>query len=515
MSTNNGPTALSSIANLLPKLALEISAATNTPFTPYAKMNHSVATAQEACQVQTILTDLSSTINIAKGIFSELSRAVTVLEEALVDHTRLVSSSLRIPVELLSTIFILSRTSVLSNRRIDRLPLLSSSLTVNALPSGSLNVAQVCRKWRDVTLNIPKLWNMVGIRPTSERITSDMIPAPLKPLTRVRLLPTFVTLDVSETAVRRAADFDGSQQNIPAYNTWMSQFQRVTHLTLDNVDLEQLAYLLEDNPEEDNAIASYFDHLTHLHICTVYNADMSAFLEYRTWENLTFLTLDMEKSNGLDKDYVIPLFHNFPNLIELFIQTLHKRFGRLDTMVTSPKLRSFALVAVPGSDDPEDSEDFDLEVGPFKLLDILTLPALVDLVLTAPPSGELDFLRRFLKESGCHLSSLTFVNYSEETKTFEDAAALRLASLGVFGLGAAVYTDAAALAALGAAAITACGELATFGAASVDFVREGGVLERSGDRHAAEDGSDEGEGESGSEGAHFSDNGWSLDWCSR
>jgi len=89
----------------------------------------------------------------------------------------------------------------------------------------------------------------------------------------------------------------------------------------------------------------------------------------------------------------------------------------VDEMIAASKLRSFALIIAPRRDPPHNEPYLE---GSVELFNFLILPTLSTLALSAPPSGDIDFLNRFLTCLGCSLSSVTFVNFSEKRKAFED-----------------------------------------------------------------------------------------------
>ncbi|EIW84579.1 hypothetical protein CONPUDRAFT_50072, partial [Coniophora puteana RWD-64-598 SS2] len=105
---------------------------------------------------------LSLMIKDTKTILKTVNKLRDVLDHTTTDHLRLVSPVLRLPFELLSEIFVLSaEQTVRTTLHRNHIPYFHRTYRVQAEASGALNVAQVCRKWREVALSTPSLWNAI------------------------------------------------------------------------------------------------------------------------------------------------------------------------------------------------------------------------------------------------------------------------------------------------------------------------------------------------------------------
>ncbi|EIW84497.1 hypothetical protein CONPUDRAFT_49664, partial [Coniophora puteana RWD-64-598 SS2] len=138
--------------------------AVNTPFkfALFAETNRGQArtSAQEAHDIKAAISSMSSMVEDLDSISGHLGKFRRTLDEAMLSHSRLISVVNHIPVELLAEIFKLSAQRDVAKKGSSGLPQFHHSQRIGANPHGSLNVAQVCRKWREVALSIPSLWNM-------------------------------------------------------------------------------------------------------------------------------------------------------------------------------------------------------------------------------------------------------------------------------------------------------------------------------------------------------------------
>ncbi|EIW84805.1 hypothetical protein CONPUDRAFT_48069, partial [Coniophora puteana RWD-64-598 SS2] len=92
------------------------------------------------------MNDLDSAIYALQNVRTRLSRSAT-------ECRRLVSAVGRLPVEILSEIFILARPQY-HGLRLDP----SDHSSVQKYLQPSFTVAQVCRRWRSIALGTPRLW---------------------------------------------------------------------------------------------------------------------------------------------------------------------------------------------------------------------------------------------------------------------------------------------------------------------------------------------------------------------
>ncbi|EIW80568.1 hypothetical protein CONPUDRAFT_154594 [Coniophora puteana RWD-64-598 SS2] len=284
---------------------------------------------------------------------------------------------------------------------------------IDADPLGSVNVAQVCARWRHIAFSTPALWTHVKINAVIDHI--DLVaslPLPIRPVQWAAPFSTFITLNLSSSRklshhpnVRflpenelcggvKGIDINGSWLlELPVLYQWLSQFSNLTHLTLAGVGLSIEWPLPIPSP--------CLDRLTHLHVCGAkHPMAVTDFIVERKWENLRSLVVD-QPPLFLD-EYLLPkLSTNIPNLTELFLVVKRLRSTWPRRQATMQHLQTLAVHGCVYEQEDE------TQLGP--LFDAFTFPALTHLVVTGPGGGNIDFLRRFLVRSGCALSSLTFL----------------------------------------------------------------------------------------------------------
>ncbi|EIW84502.1 hypothetical protein CONPUDRAFT_163605 [Coniophora puteana RWD-64-598 SS2] len=395
---------LHQISKALPHLAANVSNIVNSPLAAFAETNYSASTAQQVAEVSSALSNVSLMIQDIESISQELDRLKKDLKAAATNQSRLVSAVLRVPIEILANIFVLS---LLQRHHIHAFyPI----LRVEALPSAALNVAQVCRKWRHIALNTPHLWNIIKVTPGGHTpILSSLISLPKDLLGRSASLPVVVELRIGGALIEEDEDFNRLPGN-PEYDgvqcvdvetakyvdcgpifQWLSQFRCITHLTFKQVLFADIS---------PNSTAS-LDHLTHLHLHLRQKLDATMFIKSRTWQNMKSLT--MMVWNDLDDEILQSIFLHAPDLEELFVLAQACTLSEHQRSISSPKLRLFSLTTYVDS--------FSEESTP-SIVSILTFPALSDLVLPTPEDGDINQVRRFLARSQCRLNSLTFTNMS-------------------------------------------------------------------------------------------------------
>jgi len=323
-----------------------------------------------------------------------------------------------LPFELLAKIFVLSAQTTIqpvNGISIHRYP---SSRGVVAHPSGALNVAQVCRGWRDVALGTPELWNMIRV-PSSGSVStsSDAFPLPVQVLGRSRLSSVFLILNLRwnfhfgslvteadlghiesspELENVKGMDLHGRGHYIH-YQTIFNlatQLPNLTHLSL-------IGIFFEDN--HVHVPTPLLSRLTHMHACAYSSYLVRSIFDERAWSSLISLTLEVPAYFVAGED-LRAIFLASPNLAELFIVATAITSAMRWIAMSSVSLRTFSLWV---------HREYLKEEHLDSMFDALTFPSLSNLMITHPPKRNFAFLRRFLQRSKCRLSSLTLTNVTK------------------------------------------------------------------------------------------------------
>ncbi|EIW80596.1 hypothetical protein CONPUDRAFT_166083 [Coniophora puteana RWD-64-598 SS2] len=342
----------------------------------------------------------------------------------------------QLPFELLAKIFVHSAQKPVHPVNEWCIPKYPRETLVEADLSGTLNIARVCRQWRNVVLAIPELWKMIKISTAEDAVTfAESLPLPLHVLGRSPPSSVFLTLIFRPTKVFTEADVGhipvtpeiknikgmdvqgDSHIRSSALFGWMHQFPNLTHLSLINIHVDHDAVCIPDPLRS---------RLTHLHVYLWFDSHVNRFFDNRLspslnrpWSSLTSLTVEMP--NWVLENHILrAILARSPNLVELFIVA-----GEVDpdqnwTATSSRTLRTFSFWV----------EGASLEENVLvALFGALSFPSLSNLIVTAPPRcGNLAFISRFLRRSKCRLSSLTLTNVkTEDSEWFENSEVRRAA----------------------------------------------------------------------------------------
>ncbi|EIW84498.1 hypothetical protein CONPUDRAFT_151514 [Coniophora puteana RWD-64-598 SS2] len=427
---------LHAIRKLLPEVASDI-----------AKVTNISETAQDGHSVRLAISSMSSTIDDIKSISAYLATLSQNLEQAILSHSRLIPAAHQIPVELLAYIFQFSAQTVVEPKNQQAKLQYHRPWRTEMNAHGSLNVAQVCRRWRQVAFGTPSLWNTIKFASSIKKRASSL-PLPLEPMRRSAQLPVFMFVDTPRRGKFgfvqagcpsdvelfqsvKGVDFVGCNPNgkprlrgpFPEFLSLLQAlrpllvFPNLARLSLADVDIQDIEAALS-RP----STAELLDRLTHLHIRPIWNMAMVLLAQVRHWGNLTALYIDMPSIDLEGPRDLFPLiFANMSNLTELFI-SVRRISPAPPTPLSSNKLRVFgiALDSVTTLVN-RDTVETSLET----LFSKVRLPCLTQFATQAPvsQSPDLGYIRRFLERSGCRLldlallSDTSFVSMNEDGRT--------------------------------------------------------------------------------------------------
>ena len=344
--------------------------------------------------VDSDLSRLEGEIRRAQAVLDALQRKHQVLSDARKQHTLLLSPVRRLPVELLSEIFVLSLPGDWKER-------------IHDFRRAVMLPASICKHWRNVALSTPKLWNSISFRLKARAAQADVDLAQTWVARSGRLLlsirffglhdhdPNLADLHpVIDVIVAHAhrwgyADFELTN---PLLNQIHSAKYRLPHL---HTLLIGHSHVTDNRPPIDVfEVAPQLNNLTISHI-VLGNLTLS-------WTRLT--TIHM--SSGFTFDECHEVLGLAPNLVECILQLIRSQSDSSRAMICHIHLRTFhidVINAAAAAADDDAGEDY---IG--TLFDRLSLPSLRSFIYTT--GVYLDFPQAefisFLTRSSCTLDKL-------------------------------------------------------------------------------------------------------------
>ncbi|EIW84601.1 hypothetical protein CONPUDRAFT_71321 [Coniophora puteana RWD-64-598 SS2] len=344
-------------------------------------MSSHAAASLEAGDLRRFLNDASLMIRDMEYAVSSLNG----LEDSGHTSTRYLSAVGRVPVEILTEIFLLARTR----------PQLSHPAVKQGFHA-SWNVAQ--------------LWNIVHVRGTSETLGWGRR-GPDEMLSRTRSAIPHLVVDLRQAPTEllqrcisgrlsafesrcRGVDlcaFSGDLSNRTSFRysnarVWLARFRQLERLTLVGCQLDV----------DPVCLSVDWQRLTHLHVHLQAGRDVNTFLSVSQLPNLCVLVLDCY---GVFLDGP-SLFANYPNLADFFLYGAVFWHSR---QFTHERLERVCI-------DPS-RYGSDRHAGGF--LDVATLPSLTELAIPYNSTAE-GHLTGLLRRSECQLNRLQLIGSSEQ-----------------------------------------------------------------------------------------------------
>ncbi|EIW84816.1 hypothetical protein CONPUDRAFT_149684 [Coniophora puteana RWD-64-598 SS2] len=189
-------------------------------------------------------------------------------------YKRSISAVGRLPAEILTDIFLLSRTQYLGIEH-------SAHKTARNIVHASFNVAQICKHWRNIALNTPRLWNTIHLIGAKD-IATERLYAQLEILSRTASVSPYLVIGLPAAHVRFLQRCDNKEL--------LRTFQK----KCKGLDV----YTVQENKNHPNHIADYasiwpvligFKQLEKLTLSDVLLSEPA--IEHTTWVNLTHLHL--------------------------------------------------------------------------------------------------------------------------------------------------------------------------------------------------------------------------------
>ncbi|EIW84447.1 hypothetical protein CONPUDRAFT_80785 [Coniophora puteana RWD-64-598 SS2] len=183
MATATCLASLRTITDELPRLTASIETLTRLEPTSYSPLSPS-----HVDDIQSLVSNMALVLSELGAISSTIHHIQTSIHESHRAHSRMATALARLPFEILAEIFELSQLSTQQSSQE-----LSLGVSLYRPPRGHcgiVNVAQVCRDWRQVALATPRLWNRLDII-TEAPLSSSVVHERLQLLERAKGCPLF------------------------------------------------------------------------------------------------------------------------------------------------------------------------------------------------------------------------------------------------------------------------------------------------------------------------------------
>jgi len=334
-----------------------------------------------------ILKSMDRLVNELDSITGTLRSLRHTVSQRKLEYHNLLSPACSLPFELLRLIFIDALPDVYLRSNVNYIYAPRTGRTV------SFNVAQVCRRWREVALAIPTLWNLVYIesKPPHHSIPAKYgVRQANELLSRCGDSSTCVSMnaysashlcnDIGDTRAHTTTlDIECFAMGQFSFAPSLESFGRLERLTLDSVSTKNL---LKD------VVRLFSERLTHFHlVLEPKEAAIADQMFSAQWPHLRVLVMFIEDNFHIDFQR---LAQGFPVLEQLMLRLIDHDITPGEPTpdgLTLPHLRTLGL-------------DFSFQwiednahgVIP-DLLDGLVLPSLMDvaLAINVPPLTEGDF----------------------------------------------------------------------------------------------------------------------------
>ncbi|EIW74248.1 hypothetical protein CONPUDRAFT_170260 [Coniophora puteana RWD-64-598 SS2] len=324
---------LKAILNLLDDITSEVERFNEGKWEILSETNLPVILDQEIVDVRHNLARFSDMITDIDTIVGSLLDCRWKLESHRLGHSRSISAVIRLPAEILSDIFVRSTAiEVDFSRSRSRIPPLHE--TISPGRSVSVSLAQVCRRWREIALSTPQIWNFIapfdrhdalcgGTLPHFDELVARSGSAPLhlfcKPGEAQQLIELFDVISVNGPRSRTiglvidANELESDQWLDDDVDSWIASFPNLRRLTLNRLD------------EFPTQVVSRIYHLTHLDIQGAYATEFVEVIGMH-WEYLECLVVNGGSMEGITWN---SLSARIPQLKELYVQAYST--GRADS----------------------------------------------------------------------------------------------------------------------------------------------------------------------------------------
>jgi len=324
---------------------------------------------------------------------------------------RLNSAIERLPAEILAEIFILARPRYLG--------ISQTSHARSSLHAGlqiSFNVAQVCRRWRQISLSTPRLWNTMHVYGAMD-LNQDALRAPLEMLSRTASVPSHLTVGLPAVHLRfiqrcrkgPLLAFEKKCRGLEVYAVSGSKHSRYLFFDYSKVQgflarfsrLERLSLSdckLDVDPTQSTVSSGHWSSLTHLHLGLRTELHQTAVTPV-TLPDAPFLTV-------LILDLMVGLSFE-PTSLSLY-----------------PRLSDFSLFGTVAEASRPFFHGSLKRVGVYRtgslwndrerFLDLASLPSLEELSTTLDEKRE-EQLNEFFLRSKCRLTRLDFTSFDFAT----------------------------------------------------------------------------------------------------
>ncbi|EIW85973.1 hypothetical protein CONPUDRAFT_160882 [Coniophora puteana RWD-64-598 SS2] len=384
------------LPELLSSMAEELNDIARTKYTNIPSSN-TPAPLVDHGDIRCIIRRLSGAMLELDDALGALLRFKSTLNDSFLHHTRLVSKINDIPTEVMGSIFSHAAKRITGDEA--RTPICSIEQ----------NFTQVCKRWREIAVASPFLWNLIKLDFQEEKDEKITQPS-LELLARSGSVPVHLTIftrssfgflrqeygEILDLFFKKCASVEIVQsQNHPFEKSHIQGL-------INSIPRLKILTLTKGGVTGDTL--QTFQNLQHLsrlrlRLISLSMSDVEAFVSVR-WGSLKSLIIDGTPA-FLIKDTIN---EKFPSLEALFFHT-----DRIDVAISPSSLVKHTKLRKLGISVPY------LEYSPlgrstntatYRLLDQLDLPLLNTLAISAASSQHLDRLAQYDRDLACPLENI-------------------------------------------------------------------------------------------------------------
>ncbi|EIW84758.1 hypothetical protein CONPUDRAFT_149629 [Coniophora puteana RWD-64-598 SS2] len=360
-------------------------------------------------QLSVVLLDDTAGIrrfaNDVSVVSRDLDQVLTTLKTKLQITThaapkRFISAVERLPVESLSKIFILTRP----RPKIEHIDHYFGTLDEGF--GVSFNASQVCRRWRSIALDLPRLWTPIHLIGSQATLKSKLEPQ-LTMLSRTASLPVYLVVGIPSVNVQflnrcekgLLSTFEERCKGIDIYavqdkkkNTVSFPYTKIRGLLSRFDKVEKLMLIGFDFDTDLTAPFTSWRNLTHLHVRLCSQNSVQVFCSFSI-PRLNVLVLELDRGTILPD--LASISYSYPNLTDFFICG---QFSQRSEPLYHSQIERLAVIRAGAR-------------GCSFLLDTAIVPSLTELAVSFDSNTE-NLVAGLVSRSECRLRRLGLASYA-------------------------------------------------------------------------------------------------------